>query len=77
MKDSEAKIFDAIQSLSLTELEELPPMLLDWYSAKVIQVLVENECNRVVKEALYEMINNGNEYIDEFILEATKTEGYF
>ena len=77
MKDSEAKIFDAIQSLSLTELEELPPMLLDWYSAKCLQLFVENECNRVVKESLYEMINNGNEYIDEFILDATKTEGYF
>lgn len=77
MKDSEAKIFDAIQSLSLTELEELPPTLLDWYSAKCLQLFVENECNRVVKESLYEMINNGNEYIDEVILDATKTEGYF
>jgi hypothetical protein len=76
MKNSEAKIFDAIQSLSLSELEELPPTLLDWYSSKCVQLFVENECNRVVKESLYEMINNGDSLIEDCILEANKTEGY-
>lgn len=76
MKDSETKIFDVIQSLSLTELEELPQNLLDWYASKCLQLFVENECNRVVKYSINEMVENCADVLFDSLHEANKTEGY-